>query len=103
MITTSEVAISLTLDDISHLKEITAELQKLGKVEVDHYLSIICIVGNSIMEEKQVLNKIIDSVEEFPLRMVSYGGSKHNVSLLVDGKHKNQALQCLNNGLFDFS
>ncbi|MBI0401626.1 MAG: aspartate kinase [Cytophagales bacterium] len=102
MITTSEVAISLTLDDITHLKEITAELQKLGKVEVDHYLSIICIVGNSIMEEKQVLNKIIDSVEEFPLRMVSYGGSKHNVSLLVDGKHKNQALQCLNNGLFDF-
>lgn len=102
MITTSEVAISLTLDDISHLKEITTELQKLGKVEVDHYLSIICIVGNSIMEEKHVLNKIMDSVENFPLRMVSYGGSKHNVSLLIDGKHKNQALQSLNNGLFDF-
>ena len=103
MITTSEVAISLTLDDITHLKEITSELQKLGKVEVDHYLSIICIVGNSIMEERKVLNKIMTSVEDFPLRMVSYGGSKHNVSLLIDGKHKNQVLQSLNKGLFDFN
>tara|TARA_R110002111_G_scaffold73302_6_gene117242 strand:- start:2907 stop:4232 length:1326 start_codon:yes stop_codon:yes gene_type:complete len=103
MITTSEVAISLTLDDTSHLKEITAELEKLGKVEVDHYLSIICIVGNSIMEEPKVLNKIITSLEGFPLRMVSYGGSKHNVSLLIDGKHKNQALKSLNNGLFEFN
>jgi aspartate kinase len=103
MITTSEVAISLTLDDTSHLKEITAELQKLGKVEVDHYLSIICIVGNSIMQEQGVLNKIMASLEDFPLRMVSYGGSKHNVSILIDGKHKNQALQSLNSGLFEFN
>ncbi|EPR69487.1 aspartate kinase [Cyclobacterium qasimii] len=103
MITTSEVAISLTLDDTTHLKEITSELQKLGKVEVDHFLSIICIVGNSIMQERNVLNKIMASVEDFPLRMVSYGGSKHNVSLLIDGKHKNEALQSLNKGLFDFN
>ncbi|NHE55252.1 aspartate kinase [Cyclobacterium plantarum] len=102
MITTSEVAISLTMDDVSHLKEITAELQKLGKVEVDHHLSIICIVGNNIMEEKGVLNKIMDSLEQIPLRMVSYGGSRHNVSLLIDGKQKERVLQSLNQRLFDF-
>ncbi|WP_162416441.1 aspartate kinase [Cyclobacterium roseum] len=101
MITTSEVAISLTLDDVTHLKEITAELQKLGKVEVDHHLSIICIVGNTIMEEPGVLNKIMGSLEQFPLRMVSYGGSRHNVSILIDGKHKELALKRLNQGLFD--
>ncbi|MEX2512026.1 MAG: aspartate kinase [Cyclobacteriaceae bacterium] len=102
MITTSEVAISLTLDDLSHLKEITNELQKLGKVEVDQDLSIICIVGNAIMEQKGVLNKIMHHLENFPLRMVSYGGSRHNVSVLVDAKDKKEALQSLNNGLFDF-
>ncbi|MEX0882911.1 MAG: aspartate kinase, partial [Cyclobacteriaceae bacterium] len=102
MITTSEVAISLTLDDVSHLKEITNELQKLGKVEVDQDLTIICIVGNAIMEQKGVLNKIMQHLENFPLRMVSYGGSRHNVSVLVDARDKKEALQSLNNGLFDF-
>jgi aspartate kinase len=102
MITTSEVAISLTLDDVSHLKEITKELQKLGKVEIDQNLSIICIVGNAIMEQKGVLNKVLSQLNDFPIRMVSYGGSKHNVSVLVDAKYKNEALQSLNNGLFVF-
>ncbi|WP_209329845.1 aspartate kinase [Lunatimonas salinarum] len=102
MITTSEVAISLTIDDISHLEEIKLELDKFGTVEIDHNMAIICIVGNLIMEQQGVLQDIMGSLSEIPLRMVSYGGSKHNVSVLVDAAYKNQALQSLNEGLFDF-
>lgn len=102
MITTSEVAISLTIDDVSHLQEITEELERLGTVEVDHNLSIICIVGNLIAESKGVIQSVMDTLVEYPLRMVSYGGSKHNVSILVDGKFKDEALKSLNAGLFKF-
>lgn len=102
MITTSEVAISLTIDDITHLEEIKVELAAFGHVEIDHNLSIICIVGNYIMEQNGVLQNIMDSLADIPLRMVSYGGSKHNVSVLVDAAYKNSALQCLNDGLFEF-
>lgn len=102
MITTSEVAISLTIDDISHLEEIKLELDKFGTVEIDHNMAIICIVGNLIMEQQGVLQDIMESLSEIPLRMVSYGGSKHNVSVLVDAAYKNQALQSLNQGLFNF-
>ena len=102
MITTSEVAISLTIDDITHLEEIIDELRAFGHVEIDHNLSIICIVGNLIMEQNGVLQDIMDSLADIPLRMVSYGGSKHNVSVLVDAAFKNAALKSLNDGLFDF-
>jgi aspartate kinase len=102
MITTSEVAISLTIDDISHLDEIKDELAAFGHVEIDHNLSIICIVGNLIMEQNGVLQDIMESLAEIPLRMVSYGGSKHNVSVLVDASYKNAALRSLNKGLFKF-
>ena len=102
MITTSEVAISLTIDDISHLEQIREELQSLGTVEVDHNLCIVCVVGNLIAESKGVIKHVMDSVVDYPLRMVSYGGSRHNVSLLVDEKFKNGALKSLNDNLFDF-
>lgn len=102
MITTSEVAISLTIDDITHLEEIKEELATFGHVEIDHNLSIICIVGNLIMEQSGVLQDIMDSLADIPLRMVSYGGSKHNVSVLVDAAYKNAALKSLNEGLFEF-
>lgn len=102
MITTSEVAISLTIDDISHLKEIVAELEPLGTVEVDHGLCIVCVVGNLIAESKGVIKNVMDAVVDFPLRMVSYGGSRHNVSLLVEERYKNDALKKLNSSLFNF-
>src|SRR5690554_1750275 len=102
MIATSEVAISLTIDDVSHLKEIVEELQNFGTVEVDHNLCIVCVVGNQIAESKGVIKSVIDAVVDFPLRMVSYGGSRHNVSLLIDEKYKNEALIRLNSGLFNF-
>jgi len=103
MITTSEVAISLTIDDISHLDQIREELRSLGTVEVDHNLCIVCVVGNLIAESKGVIKKVMDAVVDYPLRMVSYGGSRHNVSILVDEKYKNGALKSLNDNLFDFN
>lgn len=102
MITTSEVAISLTIDDVSRLQEIVEELQHFGTVEVDHHLCIICVVGNQIAESRGVIKSVMDAMVEFPLRMVSYGGSRHNVSLLVDEKYKKPALSRLNIGLFRF-
>ncbi len=102
MITTSEVAISLTIDNLTHLKTISNELEQFGMVEVDHNMSIICIVGHSIMDQKGVLQKVMNCLEVYPLRMVSYGGSRHNVSVLVEAKYKSEVLKSLNSGLFSF-
>ncbi|MEN2282846.1 aspartate kinase [Algoriphagus sp. SE2] len=102
MITTSEVAVSVTIDDLSHLDQILAELDTLGSVEVDRNQAIVCIVGNQISETKGVIKAVMDSLEDIPVRMVSYGGSRHNVSLLVDANFKNAALQKLNSGVFSW-
>lgn len=100
MITTSEVAVSVTIDDTTHLKEIIKELETYGSVEVDSDQAIISIVGNQIAESKGSVAQIMNCLTEYPVRMVSYGGSRHNVSLLVDAQYKKQALQSLNDGLF---
>jgi len=100
MITTSEVAVSVTIDDLSHLDQILSELQTLGIVEVDSNQTIICIVGNMVSETKGVIKTIMDALVDVPIRMVSYGGSRHNVSILVDANYKVQALQSLNQGVF---
>jgi aspartate kinase len=100
MITTSEVAVSVTVDNESSLKEIVRELEPFGHITVESGLSIISVVGNEIAETKEVLLKLFDSLKAFPVRMVSYGGSKHNVSILLPSPHKKEALQALNHGLF---
>jgi aspartate kinase len=100
MITTSEIAVSLTIDSNTHLASIETELKKFGTIEVDQDQTIICIVGNKITEQKGVLNKIFDSLADIPVRMVSCGGSTNNVSILVDKKYKEPALNALNEGLF---
>ncbi|KPQ07855.1 MAG: aspartate kinase, partial [Algoriphagus marincola HL-49] len=102
MITTSEVAVSVTIDDVSHLNQIIKELEVLGSVEVDQNQSIICIVGNMVSETRGAVKSVMDSLVDFPIRMVSYGGSRHNVSLLVDSKFKKDALQHLNDGVFNW-
>src|SRR6478736_3741619 len=76
MITTSEVAVSLTIDNPVHLDEILRELDPFGDVEVDKDLSIVSIVGNEIAETQQVLSKLFDALTPVPIRMVSYGGSR---------------------------
>ena len=100
MITTSEVAVSVTIDNDVYLAEITSELEVFGTVEIDANQSIVSIVGNEITETKDIMHKLFESVASIPVRMVSYGGSRHNISLLIAGNYKEQALQLLNKGLF---
>ena len=101
MITTSEVAVSLTIDNDSRLSEIVEELQEFGAVTVDKEQSIICMVGNEVVEEKGIIKKIFDALEEIPIRMISYGGSKYNVSILIESRFKKKALISLNKGIFN--
>ena len=100
MITTSEVAVSLTIDNDTYLSEIIKELEPFGTVEIDTHQSIVSIVGNEIMQTEEVMEKLFRSIKNIPVRMVSYGGSHHNISILIDSSHKIQTLQSLNVDLF---
>lgn len=103
MITTSEVAVSITIDNDVRLPEIEAELRKFGTIEVDKNQTIVCIVGQKITQQKGVLDRIFSSLGNIPIRMVSCGGSYNNVSILVDTKLKEQVLISLNKDLFGLS
>jgi aspartate kinase len=100
MITTSEVAVSVTIDNGTQLKEILKELEPFGSISVEQDHTIISVVGNEIAETKEMLRRLFESLAPVPVRMVSYGGSKHNVSILVPSSFKTQTLQLLNKGLF---
>jgi aspartate kinase len=100
MITTSEVAVSVTIDNDVYLSEITKELEVFGTVEIDTNQTIVSIVGNEITETENIMRRLFDSISSIPVRMVSYGGSRHNVSLLIARSNKEETLQLLNKGLF---
>lgn len=100
MITTSEVAVSLTIDSKENLDDILQELEAFGTVEIDDNHTIVSIVGNEIVQTPEVLKRLFEAVNEIPVRMVSYGGSKHNISLLVPSGFKTKTLQLLNKGVF---
>jgi len=100
MITTSEVAVSLTIDDPTHLEAIVAELRQFGEVEVDTEQTIICVVGDFVAESKGVALRVLAALADIPLRMISYGGSRNNISLLVKSERKVDALNALHRGLF---
>ncbi|MBL7725807.1 MAG: aspartate kinase [Chitinophagaceae bacterium] len=100
MITTSEVAVSLTIDNDANLKEILKELEPFGTVEVDKNHTIISVVGNEIAQTEDMVKKLFGSIMNIPVRMVSYGGSPHNISLLISAEYKTQILQQLNKGMF---
>jgi len=102
MITTSEVAISLTIDNPMNLEKIVQELSTFGTVEVDKEQTIVCVVGNLGFEKQGLALNIFQALRHIPLRMISYGGSDHNVSILIHTSHKNEALNALNEGLFKF-
>jgi aspartate kinase len=103
MITTSEVAVSVTIDDTGNLKNIIEELQSFGTVEIDENQAIICIVGDFLAEKRGMVLKVIESLKEIPIRMISYGGSKNNVSFLISAEHKVTALEKLNQGVFNLN
>lgn len=102
MITTSEVAVSLTIDNNTNLKNILTELTEIASVEVDENQTIICIVGQIPKNKAGYGYKVLSALKDIPLRMVSYGGSANNVSVLVNSNLKKEALQALNKGLFNY-
>lgn len=100
MITTSEVAVSVTIDNTLYLDEISKELQPLGELEVVHHQSIVSVVGNKLTQNNNLMMRMFDALKDIPVNMVSYGGSLHNVSILVHTTQKNDTLKALNKGLF---
>lgn len=100
MITTSEVAVSVTIDNGSQINAIVRELEPFGTITVEDNNTIISVVGNEIAQTKNILHKLFEALSAVPVRMVSYGGSKHNVSILVPSEYKIETLQLLNKGLF---
>ncbi len=102
MICTSEVAVSLTIDTNKQLDAITRELKEIAQVETDENQTIICIVGQLPKDKSGYANKVLEALKDIPLRMVSYGGSSNNISVLVNGNLKKDALQALNKGLFNY-
>ncbi|MCW0482605.1 aspartate kinase [Gaoshiqia sediminis] len=101
MISTSEVAVSLSIDNTKKLDDILKELKEYGEVEVDQDQSIICIVGDIIGDEHGFAAKVFTALEGIPIRMISYGGSRHNISVLVPTSHKKQTLQALSDNLLN--
>lgn len=95
MITTSEVAISLTIDNTKYLNEILEEITVFGNVDVDSEMSIVCIVGDIISEESGFASKVFKALDGIPIRMISYGGSRYNISVLVPTGHKKVTLQAI--------
>ncbi len=99
MIATSEVAISLTIDNTEHLEEIYRDLEKFGTIEVDENLSIVCIVGDFSLDKAGRAASVLQALEDIPLQMISYGGSEHNISLVVESSLKQKALVALSEKL----
>lgn len=99
MITTSEIAISLTIDDTKNLDQILDQLEGYGDITVEMNHSIICIVGEGLIKDPNTF-KLFEILNEIPVRMISYGGSFNNVSLLVASENKVSALKALHKSLF---
>lgn len=102
MITTSEVAVSLTIDTDKNLDDILKELKEIAVVEVEKGQTIICVVGQLPKEKPGYGFKVLESLKDIPLRMVSYGGSANNISVLVSSDKKKEALMALNKGIFNY-
>jgi len=100
MITTSEVAISLTIDNPQYLSQIAKDLKELGYVEVEENQTIICIVGDFRIERPGSAPEIFEALNTIPLKMISYGGSPNSLSLLIDTTKKTEALRLLSKHLF---
>ncbi len=101
MVTTSEVGVSLTIDNTKNLSEILDDLRKFGKVSVDKDMVIICVTGDLKWTNVGFEAKVVDALKEIPVRMISYGGSNHNISFLVKAEDKKRSLQALSDHLFN--
>ena len=101
MICTSEVGVSVTIDNSSHLADILDELKKYGTVSVEKDMVIVCVVGDLDSNNVGFEAKACDALKDIPVRMISYGGSNHNISFLVKAEDKKRTLQALSNTLFN--
>ena len=100
MVCTSEVGVSMSIDNSSHLGEIMDELKKYGTVTVDTNMCIICVVGDLDWQNVGFETKVMDAMKDIPVRMISYGGSNYNISFLIREEDKKRALQNLSDQLF---
>jgi len=100
MVCTSEVAVSMSIDNSAHLGEIMDELKKYGTVTVDTSMCIICVVGDLDWSNIGFETRVMDAMKDIPVRMISYGGSNYNISFLIKEEDKKRALQSLSDTLF---
>ena len=100
LITTSEVAVSMSVDNLTHIGEILTELKVLGTVSLETNMSIISVVGDLQSNNLGFESIVVNALKEIPIRMISYGGSDHNISILIRTEDKVRALQLLSNAIF---
>jgi aspartate kinase len=101
MICTSEVGVSVSIDNTTNLSAILNELKKFGTVKVEKDMCIICVVGDLDWQNVGFESAATDAMKNIPVRMISYGGSNHNISFLISEVDKKRALQSLSNTLFN--
>jgi len=101
MVTTSEVGVSVSIDNLKRLDEIVNDLKKFGTVTVDKEMVIICVVGDMNFENVGFQAKVVNALKEIPIRMISYGGSNYNISFLIKAGDKKRALNSLSEALFN--
>ncbi len=100
MITTSEVAVSLTVDNDAHIDDIVRELGALGSIEIERNNSIVCVVGRMEHSDAGLAASVFHSIRNIPIKMISYGASHRSMAMLIETEYKQRTLQSLNDGLF---
>ena len=101
MVCTSEVGVSMSIDNSAHLGEIVDELKKYGTVTVDTGMCVVCVVGDLDWSNIGFETQVLEAMKNIPVRMISYGGSNYNISFLIREEDKKRALQSLSNTLFN--
>lgn len=101
MVCTSEVGVSMSIDNSAHLGEIVDELKKYGTVTVDTGMCVVCVVGDLDWLNIGFETQVLEAMQTIPVRMISYGGSNYNISFLIREEDKKRALQALSDTLFN--
>ena len=101
MITTSEVGVSVTIDNTKNLDIIVKQLKNLGEVTIDEDMVIICVVGDLKWQNRGFEAQVLNAISTIPVRMISYGGSNHNISVLIHQDDKIETLRLLSQHLFN--
>ncbi len=101
VITTSEVSVSVTIDNDCKIKEITNNLKQLGEVEIERNQSIICLVGDFDYRKSGVVATILNAIKDIPIKMISQGASNHNMTFVIDTKYRTQILKLINQRIFN--